>query len=56
MGGFTTWDTGVYYRRRKLEHDVFNSNFFDKTRYFIAAINDTQLYPIKTSGAVRFHF
>ena len=59
MGGFTTWDTGVYYRRRKLEYDLFISNFLNKTHYFIAAINDTQLYPgppINVSGAVRYHF
>ena len=59
MGGFTTWDTGLYYRRRKIEYDVFFTNFLNKTHYFIAAINDTQLYPgppINISGAVRFHF
>jgi len=45
MDGFTTWDTGFYYRRRKMEYNLFISNFLNKTRYFVAAINDTQLYP-----------
>jgi iron complex outermembrane receptor protein len=59
MGGFTTWDTGFYYRRPRMEYDLFITNFLDKSHYFISAINDTQLYPgppIGVSGAVRFHF
>ena len=59
MTGFTTWDTGFYYRRPKMEYDLFITNFLDKTHYFISAINDTQLYPgppIGISGAVRLHF
>ncbi len=59
MDGFTTWDTGFYYRRRKMEYNLFISNFLNKTRYFVAAINDTQLYPglpINISGAIRFRF
>jgi iron complex outermembrane receptor protein len=59
MGGFTTWDTGFYYRRHKMEYNLFITNFLNKTHYFIAAINDTQLYPgppVNISGAVRYHF
>ncbi len=59
MDGSTTWDTGFYYRRAKVEYDLFVSNFLNKTRYFVAAINDTQFYPgppINISGAIRFRF
>ncbi len=59
MGGFTVWDTALSYRRRKVEYNVLVNNVFDKTRYFVAAINHTQLYPgppINISGAIRFRF
>jgi iron complex outermembrane recepter protein len=59
MGGFTTWDAAFRYHREKWEYSVNFSNFLNKTRYFVSAIDDTQLYPgppIDIAGTIRYRF
>lgn len=59
MGGFTTWDAAFRYRREKFEYNLNITNFLNKTRYFVSAIDDTQIYPgppIDVAATVRYHF
>ncbi len=61
MGGFTTLDLAVQYRREKFEYAVNVTNVLDKKNYFVGAIDDqaTQLYPgtpINVAGTMRYRF
>lgn len=59
LGGFTTWDANLFYRRNKIEYSVNFMNILNKRRYFLSAINDNQLYPgapINVFGTIRWRF
>lgn len=59
MGGFTTWDAAVRYRRERFEASVNFMNVLNKTHYFISAIDDTQIYPgppIDVAVTLRYRF
>jgi outer membrane receptor protein involved in Fe transport len=49
---------GLQYRRKKWEYDLNVVNLFDR-RYWVSAIDDTQVYPgppINVSGTIRYRF
>ena len=45
LGGWTTWSSRVSYARPRYELAVNFENMFNRGRYFLAGINDNQLYP-----------
>jgi iron complex outermembrane recepter protein len=58
MPGYTTVEAGLQYRRKKMEYDVNVANLFNR-RYWVSAIDDTQVYPgapINVSGTIRYRF
>jgi iron complex outermembrane receptor protein len=59
MGGFTTFDAALRYRRKRFDYSVNVSNFLSKTHYFVSAIDDFQIYPgppIDVAATVRYRF
>lgn len=61
VGGFTTWDAGVFYRRSNIEYSVNVTNFTNKTNYFVSAIifDFVQVYPgppVNVAGTIRYRF
>jgi TonB-dependent siderophore receptor len=59
MGGYTTWDAAIFYRRSKAEYSVNLNNFTNKERYIVSSINDYLVYPgrpFEIIGTLRFHF
>ena len=58
MPGFVTFDAALQYRRKRWEYDVNVYNLFDR-RYWVSAIDDTQVYPgapINVTGTIRYRF
>lgn len=58
MPGYVTFDAGLQYRWKKWEYDLNVVNLFDR-RYWVSAIDDTQVYPglpINVSGTIRYRF
>lgn len=56
LGGFTTWDAAVAWRKSRYDWSVNFENLFNRDRYFTAAIYDSQLYPgppINVTATVR---
>ncbi len=45
LGGFTTWDAAVSYRRDKFDINVNLTNIFNKENYFLTSINSVNIYP-----------
>ena len=45
LGGWTTWDASVRYGKSRYDWSLNFENLFNRTRYFVAAINDNQVYP-----------
>jgi iron complex outermembrane recepter protein len=59
MGGFSTFDAALRYRRAKMEYSVNFSNILNRKGYLISAIDDTQVYPgppIDIAATVRYRF
>jgi len=59
MGGFTTWDTALFYRRQKMELGLNITNLLNKTHYFVSGINETQVYPgkpLNVAATARYRF
>ncbi len=57
LGGFTTWDAAVSYRREMFDINVNLANIFDKRNYFLTSINSTNLYPgTPRNGQVSLRF
>jgi iron complex outermembrane receptor protein len=59
MGGFSTFDAAVRYRRAKMEYSLNFSNILNRKGYLISAIDDTQVYPgppIDIAGTIRYRF
>jgi iron complex outermembrane recepter protein len=58
MPGFTTFDAAIQYRRGKMEYSVNMINALD-SKYYVSAIDDTQVYPgspINVSATIRYRF
>lgn len=47
LGGYTIWDTAVYYKTKHIDYSVNLNNLFNKERYLVASINDYLVYPGK---------
>jgi outer membrane receptor protein involved in Fe transport len=45
LGGWTTWDASVAYRRSRYDWSVNFENLLDRECYFVSAIYDSHLYP-----------
>lgn len=59
LGGWTTFSGAVSYRRGWYQIGVNAENLFNRERYFVAGIYDTQVYPgtpINVSATLRFWF
>jgi hypothetical protein len=58
MPAFTTFDAAIRYRRGKMEYSVNVMNALDN-KYFVSAVDDTQVYPgspINVSATIRYRF
>jgi outer membrane receptor protein involved in Fe transport len=59
LGGWTTFSGAVSYRRGFYQIGLNADNLFNKERYFVAGIYDSQVYPgtpINVSATLRFWF
>ncbi len=58
MPGYIIFDAGLQYRWKNWEYDLNVANLFNR-RYWVSAIDDTQIYPgapINVSGTIRYRF
>ncbi len=58
MPGYIAFDAGLQYRWKNWEYDLNVANLFNR-RYWVSAIDDTQIYPgapINVSGTIRYRF
>jgi iron complex outermembrane recepter protein len=58
MPGYITFDAALHYRWKKWEYELNVFNLLDR-RYWVSAIDDTQVYPgppINVSATIRYRF
>lgn len=59
LGGYTTFSGAISYRRANYQIGLNADNLLGRDRYFLAGINDNQIYPgppLNVSASLRFFF